>query len=435
MLIKDIYELYKSHSAIVTDTRKIVNNSIFFALKGGNFNGNLFAKEALKKGANYAIVDEDISEDSKRIIKVKNVLETLQELAKHHRETLNIPVIGITGTNGKTTNKELLNTVLASKYKVLATKGNLNNHIGVPLTILEIDQSYEIAIIEMGANHLGEISDLCDISQPTIGLVTNTGIAHLEGFGSYENIIKTKAALYEYVTKHNGINFSLKENTDILTYLSNKDNFKFFSCKDIKTNTFGYGKNNGTQLDFIIKRLENKKISDEIISTKLVGIYNETNILTAITIGDYFKIDLISIKKTLENYQPTNNRSQLQNTNRNTLILDAYNANPSSVPNAIRNISESQHSNKIIILGDMFELGEFSKEKHTEIVELLEKESFNRVILIGNAYYNCKQNKRFENYRTLKDFIEFGELRNINKALILIKGSRGMQMEELVKYL
>ena len=435
MQIKEIYKLYKAHPIIVTDTRKIVENSIFFALKGDNFNGNLFAKKALEEKAKYAIVDEDIDSTSSRIIKVENVLETLQKLAQHHRSTLNIPVIGITGTNGKTTNKELINIVLSSKYKVLSTKGNLNNHIGVPLTILEINNSHDIAIIEMGANHVDEIAELCEICKPNIGLVTNTGMAHLEGFGSYKNIIKTKAALYEYVNKNNGINFCLSENTDILNFLDKNYKFTFFSCKDSQISNYGYGKNNNSQLDFIVKQLDPKTIINEVISTKLVGIYNETNIMAAISMANYFKIDLKQIKSSLENYEPTNNRSQLQKTKRNTLILDAYNANPSSVPNAIQNMSESKHNKKVIILGDMFELGDYTEQKHTEMVEILETESFNRVILIGEAYYNCKRNKQFENYRNLKDFVDLGNLNEITESLILIKGSRGMKMEQLADYL
>ena len=435
MSISQLYKIYRKYPTIVTDTRTIVPNSIFFALKGESFNGNKFALDALTKGAAYAVVDDDTIESNSNLILVNNVLETLQELAKYHRMQVNIPIIGITGTNGKTTNKELINAVLSSKYSVLATEGNFNNHIGVPLTILKIKDTHDIAIIEMGANHKGEIAELCEISQPNYGLVTNVGIAHLEGFKTYQNIIETKSDLYKYVFKNKGVNFTLEENTDILDYLGETYSFIKFSCVNSKSDNYGFGKNKNSFVSFTIENLASRGIVKTEINTNLVGLYNQSNILAAVTIANYFDVELSRIKKSLEEYSPTNNRSQLLKTKRNTLILDAYNANPSSVPNAIENMSLSKEKNKIVILGDMFELGVFSKQEHIKIIQILEKEAFSRVILIGEEYHACKADSVFEYYKSTQELINSNILNSIEDSYLLIKGSRGMKMEALVGYL
>ena len=427
MNIADIYSLYQQYPIVVTDTRDIIDNSIFFALKGESFNGNLFAIEAIKKGAQYAIIDEDVDTYNPSLIKVDNVLETLQNLARHHRDHFDIPVIGITGTNGKTTSKELILAILTQEYNVIATTGNFNNHIGVPLTLLRIAKEHEIAIIEMGANHAGEIKELCQIADPNYGIVTNVGLAHLEGFGSYNNIINTKIDLYKHVNENNGINFSLSENSDIHEKFN--PNFKFinYSCKRPESDNYGFGKVIDSTLQFNLEKLSSNTIEPLHIQTNLVGLYNESNIMAAITIGNYFKIPLEKIKSSLEEFIPDNNRSQLIKTSENELILDAYNANPTSVLHAIDNIAEIKHSKKIIILGDMFELGQYANAKHQEIVNILI--SLNKInsILIGKDYKatNINNAGHIQQYESINDFINSKEIESLKNSLILIKGSRG----------
>ena len=435
MDIKKIYDVFLQTSEIVTDTRKILPNSLFFALKGANFNGNAFAIDALKKGAKYAIIDEDIKTDNPNLIFVSDVLTTLQELANYHRKQLKIPIIGITGTNGKTTTKELLLTTLSQKYKTIATEGNLNNHIGVPLTLLKIKEYHEIAIIEMGANHLGEIADLCQIAEPNYGLVTNVGKAHLEGFGSLENIIKTKSALYEYVASTGGINFILNENTDLLSLLQDY-NFIKYSCENISISNYGTGTVEHSFLTFHLKQLQSYDIEETHIKTQMVGLYNQFNILASITIAHHFGVSVDKIKKALEDYTPNNNRSQLKLTFRNKLILDAYNANPTSVQNAIENLIEIKYTQKLIILADMLELGEYSLQEHQGIVNLLMHTEIN-TILIGTEFSktNILDSKYITQYNTVQDFIDSNIPQQVNDTLILIKGSRGMKLEILEPYL
>ena len=437
MDISLLHKIYIQFPIIITDSRKVVKNSIFFALKGENFNGNLYAKQAIENGARYSVIDEDVDSENSSLIKVDSVLETLQLLANFHRKQFNIPVIGITGTNGKTTSKELINAVLSEKYNVLATKGNFNNHIGVPLTLLEIKAEHDIAIIEMGANHLGEIADLCEIAKPNHGIVTNVGMAHLEGFGSFENIIKTKSALYKYVKHHNGINFSLKENIELKENLTKDYQFNEYSCKDLKCKNYGYGSINNSKLFFHLLKIEHQNIEAITIKTKMVGLYNESNIMAAITIGDYFKVSVEKIKNALENYTPTNNRSQLEKTNRNTLILDAYNANPTSVENALENIYRMDSPNKTIILGDMLELGEYSNKKHQEIVDIITDKFNGKVILVGSEYYkiDTSRNSNIFKFNSTEELVNTNYLSKIDKSLILLKGSRGIGLERLVKEL
>ena len=435
MTIKELYKLFIQFDTVVTDTRAIVPNSLFFALKGDSFNGNLFAKEALNKGAKYAIVDENIDSLDSRLILVNNVLETLQNLANYHRRQLNIPVIGITGTNGKTTTKELIFTTLLQKYNAIATEGNLNNHIGVPLTLLKIKKQHEIAIVEMGANHLGEIAELCKIAEPNYGIITNVGKAHLEGFLSFENIIDTKLDLYRFVESVKGINFILKENSEFNDFIE-KPNFINYSYKDSTANNYGKGEINDSFLKFTLEKIDDVNINKISINTKIVGLYNQSNLLAAITIGNYFKVPLDKIKLALENYTPSNNRSQLIETTRNKLILDAYNANPTSVKNALENFKEIGHPKKKIILADMLELGNFSSEEHQKITEQVIDTNI-EAILIGPEFSKTKlKNKKIiKKYALAQELIDSGSLNNIKDSLILIKGSRGMKLEKLTKYL
>lgn len=423
--IEELYNIYNSHPIISTDTRNITRDSLFFALKGENFNGNNFAIKALENGASFAICDEKTESDS-RIIIVENVLDTLQKLATYHRNTLKIPFIGITGTNGKTTTKELLYTILKTKYSVLATRGNLNNHIGVPLTLLSITNDHEIAIIEMGANHMGEIADLCKISKPTHGIITNIGKAHLEGFGSIEGVIKAKRALYDYVIENNG------------TLIVDSDNELLLMLSE-NANRFLYGEKSGNivgtisiNAPLISVLLEEK---DTQINTQLVGIYNLKNILAAIATGRLFNIDLEIIAKALSSYQPQNNRSQLIEGKNNTIIMDAYNANPSSMVESLNNLQNISHNNKVIILGDMLELGTESTKEHQKIIDKIKEMNLSQSILIGECFSKFPKSETIQAFLSTSDAIQFLEKNPILKALILVKGSRGLKLENLLPFI
>lgn len=422
MNIQNLYNIYIEHPKISTDTRNIAKNSLFFALKGANFNGNTFALDALKNGATYAICDEFIADDP-RIIIVENVLETLQKLANYHRLKLQIPIIGITGTNGKTTTKELLNAVLSSKYKVLATSGNYNNHIGVPLTLLSITSQHEIAIIEMGANHIGDIAELCDIAMPTHGIITNIGKAHLEGFGSIDGVIKAKRALYDFIIENHGKLIVDADNELLMNLSKNSDKLL-------------YGTNSGeiigqisVNAPFISVFLKKYNIT---IDTKLVGTYNLKNVLAAVTMGILFDIDIQKIAKSLSNYTPQNNRSQLIEKQTIKIIMDAYNANPSSMNEALNNLTNIPHNKKILILGDMLELGEESQKEHQVIYDKVQAMEIDSCFLVGKCFSemeNTDKIKTFLDVNLAKDFIEKITLDN---SLILIKGSRGIKLETLL---
>lgn len=436
MSISDLYTIFKQYPHISTDTRSIEQDALYFALKGNNFNGNDFALQALDSGAKYAIVDEVIPGSNPNIIQVNNVLKCLQDLAHHHRMQFDIPVLGITGTNGKTTSKELILAVLSKKYNTLATLGNFNNHIGVPLTLLKINSDHEFAIIEMGANHPGEIEDLCQIANPNYGLVTNVGHAHLEGFGSFENIISTKSALYQHVKNISGINFFLEENLEINNYLGDTYQFVKYSCQNDQIANFGFGDDKSIFLKLRIQKLNSEDSSFEI-QTHLIGLYNQYNLMAAVTIGNYFNISQLDTIEALESYQPNNNRSQLKESSRNRLILDAYNANPSSVSEAILNFQKLDSPKKILILGDMFELGAFSSSEHQAIVDLLLKAETMRTILIGDAFYKTTigSSKHIQKFLNIEDLINEKKLESIDQALVLLKGSRGMRLERLVDFL
>jgi UDP-N-acetylmuramoyl-tripeptide--D-alanyl-D-alanine ligase len=429
MNTEEIYKIFQLHPFISTDSRKITPDSVFFALKGENFNGNVFAEQAINDGAAYAIIDDANYKSSDRIILVENALKTLQELAVFHRNNLKIPVIGITGTNGKTTTKELINAVLSKKYKTLATFGNLNNHIGVPLTILSITNEHEIAIIEMGANHIGEIGELCDISKPDFGIITNIGKAHLEGFGGIDGVIETKRDLYKAIEKKKGKVFvninndllmSLSANIDKITYGENLNVY----CKGEILSANPFVKINYTCNETI----------DEI-HTQLVGKYNFENILAAVTVGMYFDVSKANIKDAIESYQPDNSRSQVVKTESNTIFLDAYNANPTSLEASIRNFSDINADNKALIIGDMLELGKHSEVEHKRIIEIIEEEKFSTVLLVGEIFSGICNNSLWYCFDSSENAREWIMKNPINDSFVLIKGSRGIKLEKVLNVL
>ncbi|MDP2088855.1 MAG: UDP-N-acetylmuramoyl-tripeptide--D-alanyl-D-alanine ligase [Flavobacteriaceae bacterium] len=421
MEIQQLYQLFLANPIIDTDTRTIRKKSIFFALKGENFNGNLFAEEALKKGASFAVVDEDLFPSNLNIILVDDVLNSLQQLANYHRNLLNTPIISLTGSNGKTTTKELINAVLSKKFNTIATKGNLNNHIGVPLTLLSIRKDTEIAIVEMGANHQKEIEFLCSIAEPNFGYITNFGKAHLEGFGSVEGVIKGKSELYDFLRKTNG-----------LAFVNFDDDIQFTQSIGIKTVSFDINS------DFIELVEANPfvkiRFNNLDIHSQLIGRYNVNNIAAAITIGMFFKVPEKDIKKAIENYAPSNNRSQLMKIGNNTIFMDAYNANPSSMKVALENFNQIEGNSKMIILGDMFELGSASLTEHQAIADLIADFNFNQVYLIGAHFSSVKVQKAFQ-FSDFEQFKKEFDLTAIQNSTILIKGSRGMALERVLELL
>ena len=426
MNIQELYSLFLKHPTVSTDTRKIKPNSIFFALSGENFDGNKFAEEALKKGAKYAVVsDIDINKDE-RCILVDDPLITLQELAKHHRSKLSVPIIGITGSNGKTTTKELMYSVLKEKYKTFATHGNLNNHIGVPLSLLSASEEHEIIIIEMGANHQKEIEFLANICNPDCGLITNIGKAHLEGFGGIEGVEKGKTELFQNLTSREKQVFINLDDARLAKYIE-------------QTKAITYGTKNCTYIGTVISNnpfLSMKIQYQEIefnIHSNLIGTYNYNNILSAVVIGDHFGVSPEQIKKGIENYIPENNRSQLVKQGSNSIILDCYNANPSSMVEAINNLVKSEAENKFFILGDMLELGDESESEHQSIISILQKENLQGV-LVGKEFskYNSSNYPVFENNNEAKKFLKENKKEN---TLFLIKGSRGIKLETIQEVL
>lgn len=417
MKIENLYALYCDSYLVDTDTRKIRKDTIFFALKGENFNGNVYAEEALNAGAKYAIVDEIEYQTNDNIIVVENVLKTLQELASYHRKQLNIPIIALTGSNGKTTTKELINIVLKRKFKTTATKGNLNNHIGVPLTLLSMTTDTEIGIVEMGANHHKEIEFLSKIATPDYGYITNFGKAHLEGFGSIEGVIEAKSELYEFLIRNNGNIF-----------VNPKDEIQVSKTRNSNKISFSEGINFLTADPFVCLSYDEFRIQ-----SNLIGSYNFNNIAIAITIGEYFKVLKKDIKYAIESYIPENNRSQIVEKGSNQIILDAYNANPTSMEAALKNFKQIKtENNKIVILGDMFELGNTSELEHQNIANYVNELLFDKVILVGNNF--CKVNfegVKFKDFDELKKYIK---KINIERSTILIKGSRGMALERLLQF-
>jgi UDP-N-acetylmuramoyl-tripeptide--D-alanyl-D-alanine ligase len=429
MQLQNIYSLFTECPTVVTDTRKIVPNSIFFALKGETFNGNKFALTALEKGCKYAIVDEKEFAIDERFILVDNVLVCLQNLAREHRRCLNIPLLAITGTNGKTTTKELVYSVLKKKFNTVATLGNFNNHIGVPLTLLSMTKDTEFGIVEMGANHPGEIRDLCRIAEPNYGIITNVGKAHLEGFGSLEGVMKTKKELYDYLHENKGRVFLNADNPYLLQMVNDQELIKYGDCEDV------FSKAKFLQAEpYLVLELRSA-IGKLYIKTKLIGAYNFENALAAVSLGRYFNIDEITIKKALEEYEPSNNRSQLKKTEKNVLLLDAYNANPTSMKAAVENFAAMSQPNKVLILGDMLELGADSKKEHLELIQLLKNKDLKNVILVGEVFTAVNTNPKFKTFKNTTDLIpELAKLQLTNQY-ILIKGSRGIRLEQIIEKL
>lgn len=440
--IEELYALYQNHRCITTDSRNCPKGSIFFALKGANFNGNKFAANAISQGCAYAIIDEEIESNDEHIFLVDNVLNTLQLLAHHHRMQLNIPIIGITGTNGKTTTKEIVAQILSKRYRVSFTQGNFNNHIGVPLTLLAIKPECEIAVIEMGANHPGEIRDLAAIVEPTHGLITNVGKAHLEGFGSLEGVINTKRELYHNLIEHGGHIFLNNDNPllkEALRLTATENG------KDIeKIDTTLYGTNNSTATEINGKLIacapyiefewkSSKITTPQSVITKFVGAYNLDNMLAGIAVGTYFGVEPNSINSAIAEYQPSNNRSQLTATATNTLIVDTYNANPTSMRAAIDNFELMQCNNKVAILGDMLELGSQSHEEHQAIINRLEECNFEQVLLVGSEFGATRHH--FTHYATREELIKRLTTDPIKEGYVLIKSSNGIGLQKIVEYL
>ncbi|OKS89130.1 UDP-N-acetylmuramoyl-tripeptide--D-alanyl-D-alanine ligase [Mucilaginibacter polytrichastri] len=432
MVTEQLYELFLQHPVISTDTRKIAQGSLFFALKGDTFDANSFAQQAIEAGAAYAVIDNAQYRISEQYILVDDVLTKLQDLARYHRKQLQIPVIGLTGTNGKTTTKELIKAVLSQHFKTYATQGNLNNHIGVPLSVLSITNEYDMAVIEMGANHQKEIEMLCTISQPTHGLITNVGKAHLEGFGGTEGVKIAKGELYDYLQATNGTIF-INTDSPVLAEMKAARNLQ---------NTIGYGtKEPGNLITGKVTKnapyvsLEwsgSNNVSHEVDS-HLTGAYNLDNMLAAICIGTYFKMSDAEINAGLSSYQPTNNRSQIMQTAHNTLICDYYNANPSSMAVAIDNISTMDAKDKVLVLGDMFELGDESAAEHEAIIQKAIAAPVNQRIFIGKAFFDLKPGFSADFFETTDDAIKALKEKPVKHSTVLLKGSRGMALERLVE--
>ena len=419
-----LYDIYKQYPSVTTDTRKIARGDIFFALKGPNFNGNAFAQQALDAGAAYAVVDEAAYATGKRFLLTSDVLTSLQNLAKHHRQQFNIPFIAITGSNGKTTTKELLHAVLSTTYKTYTTTGNLNNHIGVPLTILRIQADAKMVVIEMGANHLKEIESYCSYTMPTHGIITNCGKAHLEGFGGVEGVKKGKGELYDYLRNHNGVAFIC-------------DDFDYFhAMAEGLTAVHWYGTQNGEvtgtvlQTEPFLEVAITKGFEQMTIKTQLVGSYNIYNVLAAAIAGRYFNVPGEKIKTALEEYTPGNSRSQLIEKDGNHIILDAYNANPSSMNAAIENFAKLHADNKILFLGGMMELGEESLQEHQNIISLIARYPWKEVILVGGDFKNTPHSYRY--FDTSQQAAEWWETVQSAGNYLLVKGSRSMMMETIV---
>ena len=432
MNIEELYTLYIKSRNVTTDTRKILSGSIFFALKGDSFNGNEFALSALEKGAAFSVIDEAAYAIDDRFILVPDVLQTLQLLAAYHRDQLTIPVIGITGTNGKTTTKELLNSVLSEKYRTYCTQGNLNNHIGVPLTLLAIQPDVELAIVEMGANHKREIAGLCAIAKPTFGLITNIGKAHLEGFGGFEGVKVAKAELYDFIKETEGTIFVNGDNSIL---------HEMYTSRGIlKTVTYGEKADNLVSGSIVsndpLLSVSWKSVgSSGKIATNLTGTYNLENILAAIAVGLHFGLSEEQVHHGISSYIPGNNRSQVIRTVSNTLICDYYNANPSSMHVAIDNLATISAGHKTLILGDMFELGDESAEEHQHIIDHALKIKADRSIFIGKAFYASEHTVGGAFFADIQGAIAELKSKPISGSTVLLKGSRGMKLELLLPFL
>lgn len=436
MKISELYEIYTKHPFVTTDSRNCIPGSIFFALKGENFNGNHYAKKALDSGCAYAVVDEwDEESSEERIIIVSDVLKTLQDLANYHRRKLKITIIGITGSNGKTTTKELIAAILSKKFNVAFTQGNYNNHIGVPLTLLSINRTHEIGVIEMGANHQGEIKELCEIAEPNIGLITNIGKAHIEGFGSIENVIKTKCELYDFIREKEGKVFVNKDNTTLFEKsmemdrtLYGRDNPELFVSGSLSAETpFLYFDWNFFEHPYQVK-------------THLVGEYNLDNALAAAAIGKYFGINGQQISNALETYEPKNNRSQFERTANNDLIIDSYNANPSSMKASLEFfVKIPSNLPKVVILGDMKELGDISIDEHQKLIEFVREQDLDKIFLVGSIFSQVVQSTILS-----ENILVFEDIDQLNNKLkqepikghyILLKGSHSIKLDQAISLL
>ncbi|HPW25542.1 MAG TPA: UDP-N-acetylmuramoyl-tripeptide--D-alanyl-D-alanine ligase [Tenuifilaceae bacterium] len=429
-MLEKLYHHYLNHGSVATDSRSIPKGAIFFGLKGDKFDGNKFAEQALNNGASLAVIDNPTFMTHDCIL-VENTLKTLQELANHHRKQLKAKIIGITGTNGKTTTKELIQCVLSKKYHAVATKGNLNNQIGVPLTLLSLTADVEVAIVEMGASHPGDIAELASIAAPDIGIITNIGKAHLEGFGSYEGVVRTKGELYDYIARHKGL-IIYNQHNEVLKQLvmgigiANKLEYSNY-CKSIKVT-------NQHDTPFISVNVEMAGTDKPMdIKTKLVGSYNIENIEAAIAVGLHFGVKPELIKNAIEEYNPSNSRSQLIQTKRNTVIMDAYNANPTSMEAAVRNFISLESPNKIIILGEMLELGSYAESEHKKVVKLLESLGATQVFLIGQNFSGI--NSSYGWFADAKACAEYFLSHEVANATILLKGSRGVGLERVLDVL
>lgn len=425
MNIQELYQLYKKYPSVQTDTRKLKKGDIFFALKGPNFNGNAFAQKAIDQEAAYAVIDEKEFELPGKTVLVDDVLTALQQLARHHRQQLNIPFLAITGSNGKTTTKELIHAVLSTTFQTYTTEGNLNNHIGVPVTILRIKSDAEMAVIEMGANHIGEIASYCQVALPTHGLITNCGKAHLEGFGSEEGVRKAKGELFDYLrTLTHGYAFVMWD----YDYLQNMSKGISGIIK-YGTKSDAHVIGNSLRSDPFLEVQITQGMDQESVKTQLVGDYNLPNVLAAITVGKFFKVSEANIRTAIENYTPSNSRSQLVEKGTNKVIMDAYNANPSSMRLAIDNFSKMP-GDKILILGSMAELGKDSEKEHAELIDQIKNHNWKDVILVGGEFQ--KINHPFRQFRNSEEVKNWFQLQRIENATILVKGSRSMEMEKVL---
>jgi UDP-N-acetylmuramoyl-tripeptide--D-alanyl-D-alanine ligase len=425
-MAEQVYNAFLScDQKVTTDTRNIAKNDLFFALKGPNFNGNKFAEKALELGAKYAVIDEPKYFIEGKTFLVENVLETLQTLARFHREKVNIPVVAITGTNGKTTTKELLGAVLTSQYKILITEGNLNNHIGVPLTILQLTKEHEIAVIEMGASKIGDIKELVEIALPNYGIITNIGKAHLEGFGDVETIKKTKFELYDFIIENKGAVVVNNEDEVLMNYVG--EDIEKFTYGSFEADVTGKVVRQTPTLEMELTIEEN---APKMVKTNLLGAYNQNNILAAACVGKIFKVSKENIEQSIANYLPTNNRSQLVTTSKNTVIADCYNANPTSTMESLISFNQIESSQKLVILGDMLELGSSSEVEHQAIVDYLENTSL-KAILVGGCYQ--KTNSGFTTFKDTLELIPFLKQNGLENSLVLLKGSRGIKLEMLLK--
>lgn len=424
MELNRLYKIFIKNRGISIDSRTVKNGDIFFALKGEKVDGNVFAEESIKKGAEIAIVDDEKYSDEKNIFYDENPIKLLQNLALEYRKSLKIPIIAVTGTNGKTTSKEIISEVLGKRYNAFKTLGNLNNHIGVPLSILSILPENEIAVIEMGASKKGDIKELCDITLPNYGYITNFGEAHLEGFKSFENIVETKTELYQFIKDNDGILF-----------INDDDDIQMKKALDIKKYSFGSNGNYVKSSFISALPFIKMEIDGVIIQTRLIGDYNFNNLVSAFLIGKYFGVEKQDMIYIISNFQTNNNRTQVIEKNSNFIIMDCYNANPSSMKAAINNFDKNIKSEKkILILGDMMELGDKSNQEHKKIIDFINKLRIYKIYLIGKEFFNCKTD--IENFSFFEDFNDFSQIFKLEKdSYYLVKGSRSIKLERIQEFI